>query len=99
MVHGERAHGNTLRTAGVLRAAQERAIGCWPGLPGHRAGLHGLARCSLVRQKHALSGSKAMKLSRTVTYAIQATLQLAQSKSGGPVPCSQLAACSSMPER
>jgi len=40
-----------------------------------------------------------MKLSRTVTYAIQATLQLAQSKTGGPVPCSQLAACSSMPER
>jgi Rrf2 family protein len=40
-----------------------------------------------------------MKLSRTVEYAIQATLQLAQSKTGGPVPCSQLAATSSMPER
>jgi Rrf2 family protein len=40
-----------------------------------------------------------MKLSRTVVYAIQATLQLAQSKTGGPVPCSQLAAASSMPER
>jgi len=40
-----------------------------------------------------------MKLSRTVEYAIQATLQLAQSKSGAPVPCSQLAASSSMPER
>ncbi|MES1213262.1 MAG: Rrf2 family transcriptional regulator [Singulisphaera sp.] len=40
-----------------------------------------------------------MKLSRTVVYAIQATLQLAQSKTGGPVPCSQLAAANSMPER
>jgi Rrf2 family transcriptional regulator, cysteine metabolism repressor len=40
-----------------------------------------------------------MKLSRTVEYAIQATLQLAQSKTGGPVPCSQLAASSCMPER
>ena len=40
-----------------------------------------------------------MKISRTVVYAIQATLQLAQSKSGGPVPCSQLAATNSMPER
>ncbi len=40
-----------------------------------------------------------MKLSRTVEYAVQATLQLAQSKSAGPVPCSQLAASSSMPER
>ena len=40
-----------------------------------------------------------MKLSRTVEYAVQATLQLAQSTTGGPVPCSQLAAKSSMPER
>lgn len=40
-----------------------------------------------------------MKISRTVVYAIQATLQLAQSKSTGPVPCSQLAAANSMPER
>jgi Rrf2 family transcriptional regulator, cysteine metabolism repressor len=40
-----------------------------------------------------------MKLSRTVEYAVQATLQLAQSTTGAPVPCSQLAAASAMPER
>lgn len=40
-----------------------------------------------------------MKLSRTVAYALQATLQLAQAKSGTPVPCSQLAASGRMPER
>src|SRR5258707_15423661 len=40
-----------------------------------------------------------MKLSRTVAYAIQATLQLAQSTSDEPVPCSQLAAEGNMPER
>jgi Rrf2 family transcriptional regulator, cysteine metabolism repressor len=40
-----------------------------------------------------------MKLSRTVAYAIHATLQLAQSKSGVPVPCSHLAAEGHMPER
>jgi len=40
-----------------------------------------------------------MKLSRTVAYALQATLQLAQAKSGSPVPCSQLAASGHMPER
>ena len=40
-----------------------------------------------------------MKLSRTVAYAVQATLQLAQSKSDAPVPCSQLASEGHMPER
>jgi Rrf2 family protein len=40
-----------------------------------------------------------MKLSRTVAYAVQATLQLAQSESDAPVPCSQLAAAGHMPER
>lgn len=40
-----------------------------------------------------------MKLSRTTSYAIQATLQLAQSEPGQPVPCSQLAAEGRMPER
>jgi Rrf2 family protein len=40
-----------------------------------------------------------MKLSRTVSYAVQATLQLAQSQSDAPVPCSQLAADGKMPER
>ncbi|MGW8258369.1 MAG: RrF2 family transcriptional regulator [Thermoguttaceae bacterium] len=40
-----------------------------------------------------------MKLSRTVAYALQATLQLAQSNDLGPVPCSRLAAEGSMPER
>jgi len=40
-----------------------------------------------------------MRLSRTVEYALHATLQLAQAKTSAPVPCSQLAAAGSMPER
>lgn len=40
-----------------------------------------------------------MKLSRTVAYALQAALQLAQTESGVPVPCSRLAAEGKMPER
>ena len=40
-----------------------------------------------------------MKLSRTVTYALQATLLLAQAERGEPIPCSRLAAEGSMPER
>lgn len=40
-----------------------------------------------------------MKLSRTVAYALQATLQLAQAETGVPVPCSRLAAEGKMPER
>lgn len=40
-----------------------------------------------------------MKLSRTVAYAVRATLQLAQSDASTPVPCSQLAAEGKMPER
>ena len=40
-----------------------------------------------------------MKLSRTVSYALQATLQLARSRSHDPVPCRQLAADGNMPER
>jgi Rrf2 family protein len=40
-----------------------------------------------------------MKLSRTVTYALQATLQLAETASEEPVPCSRLAAEGGMPER
>jgi len=40
-----------------------------------------------------------MKLSRTVAYALQATLQLAQAESGTPIPCSRLAAEGKMPER
>jgi Rrf2 family protein len=40
-----------------------------------------------------------MKISRTVAYAVQATLQLAQVTSGVPVPCSHLAAEGHMPER
>ncbi|MGE0696265.1 MAG: Rrf2 family transcriptional regulator [Pirellulales bacterium] len=40
-----------------------------------------------------------MKLSRTVAYAVQATVLLAQAKSDSPVPCSQLAANGNMPER
>ncbi len=40
-----------------------------------------------------------MKLSRTVGYALQATLQLAQSKTDAPVACSRIAATGNMPER
>src|SRR5437588_12113570 len=40
-----------------------------------------------------------MKLSRTVSYAVRATLQLAQLQSNGPIPCSRLAADGKMPER
>ena len=40
-----------------------------------------------------------MKLSRTVNYALQATLQLAKSDSAVPVPCSKLATEGEMPER
>jgi Rrf2 family protein len=40
-----------------------------------------------------------MKLSRTVAYAVRATLQLAQLETKGPVPCSRLATDGKMPER
>lgn len=40
-----------------------------------------------------------MKLSRTVAYAVRATLQLVQLQSEGPVPCSHLASTGKMPER
>ena len=40
-----------------------------------------------------------MKLSRTIAYAIHATLQLADGERGVPIPCSQLAAEGKMPER
>ncbi len=40
-----------------------------------------------------------MKLSRTVSYAVRATLELAKNESTEPVPCSRLAAAGDMPER
>lgn len=40
-----------------------------------------------------------MKLSRTVEYAVQAMLQLAEYDRGTPVPCSRLASTGQMPER
>ena len=40
-----------------------------------------------------------MKLSRTVAYAVQATVQLAGSPKGEPIPCRQLASAGRMPER
>lgn len=40
-----------------------------------------------------------MKLSRTVAYAVRATLQLAEKKTSSPVPCSELATEGQMPER
>jgi Rrf2 family protein len=40
-----------------------------------------------------------MKLSRTVGYALQATLLLAEADPNTPIPCSRLAAQGHMPER
>ena len=40
-----------------------------------------------------------MKISRTIAYAIHATLQLATGERGVPIPCSQLASEGKMPER
>lgn len=40
-----------------------------------------------------------MKLSRTVAYAVRATIQLAQDPSDRPIPCSKLASEGKMPER
>lgn len=40
-----------------------------------------------------------MKLSRTVSYAVRATMQLAQRSAAAPVPSSQLATEGEMPER
>lgn len=40
-----------------------------------------------------------MKLSRTVSYAVRATIQLAKNESSIPVPCSKLASEGDMPER
>jgi len=40
-----------------------------------------------------------MKLSRTVVYAVQATLQLAEVNSQTPIPCKRLASDGRMPER
>jgi Rrf2 family protein len=40
-----------------------------------------------------------MKLSRTIAYAIHATLQLSSGERGVPIPCSQLANEGQMPER
>lgn len=40
-----------------------------------------------------------MKFSRTVAYAVQATLNLAETGGEDPVPCSRLASTGKMPER
>jgi Rrf2 family protein len=40
-----------------------------------------------------------MKLSRTISYAIQASIHLARTEPGAPVPCSQLAREGRLPER
>jgi Rrf2 family protein len=40
-----------------------------------------------------------MKLSRTMSYAVQAAIRLAEAESDRPVPCSKLAAEGKMPER
>ena len=40
-----------------------------------------------------------MKLSRTVSYAVRAAMQLAESEPMVPVPCSRLASEGEMPER
>jgi Rrf2 family protein len=40
-----------------------------------------------------------MKISRTISYAIQASLYLGRAQAGVPVPCSQLAREEQLPER
>ena len=40
-----------------------------------------------------------MKLSNTVSYALQAVVRLADTFGGAPVPCSELAAAGRMPDR
>ena len=40
-----------------------------------------------------------MRISRTTTYALQATLHLARTAPGVPVPCRKLAQANKMPER
>ena len=65
-------------------------VGTWGGQPEER-----LARA--FRSTRIMDFP--MKLSRTVSYAVRATLQLAQLSSKGPVPCSKLAAEGKMPER
>ena len=47
----------------------------------------------------AIAEGAGMKISRTVSYAVQATLQLAQAPRNRPVPCHQIAAEGQMPER
>lgn len=42
---------------------------------------------------------KQLQLSRTVDYAVRATIQLAQTEATSPIPCSQLAKDGQMPER
>jgi Rrf2 family protein len=46
-----------------------------------------------------VQGGLPMKVSRTVSYALQATLQLAEAEADHPVPCSKLASEGKMPER
>lgn len=46
-----------------------------------------------------LAGRTEMKVSRTMAYAIHATLQLARGEPGVPIPCSKLAREGRMPER
>ena len=41
---------------------------------------------------------KQLQLSRTATYAVRATIQLAKSENSRPIPCSKLAADGKMPE-
>jgi Rrf2 family transcriptional regulator, cysteine metabolism repressor len=52
-----------------------------------------------MRGERKLTGQAAMKVSRTIAYAIHATLQLSAGERGVPVPCSQLASEGQMPER
>lgn len=46
-----------------------------------------------------ISRAAEMKLSRTVSYAVQAVMRLAEADSSRPIPCSKLAAEGNMPER
>lgn len=57
------------------------------------------AACRWIRYAYALAQEVSMQLSRTIAYAVHATLHLARAEPGVPIPCSRLAHIGNMPER
>ncbi|MEE9603378.1 MAG: Rrf2 family transcriptional regulator [Thermoguttaceae bacterium] len=70
----------------------------WPA--GSACGMYQNVVGRIIGAGRKVIGVIGLKLSRTVTYALQATLQLAaKTDNGAPVPSSRLAADGGMPER